>query len=298
MRATSEMAEPFQLSSSASVGAVGLIVSDLQRSLDFYAGVIGLEVLGRAGLTAQLGAATEGRVLLEFEHRAGVRPLIRKRLGLYHFALLLPSRADLASFAEYLYRRGIRAASSDHLVSEAFYLDDSDGLTIEVYADRERQLWPWKGKELAVTTLPLNLVDLLATPHSPWTGVPSGSSIGHIHLYIGDLQLAEKLYRRGLGMAVRTQGFPGALFLAAGDYHHHIGLNTWAGSVPAASESDPRFSRWELQVPKSQISALIEQMSAFGWHLGTNQTLEDPWASACNSSGSYKFQKASHYAPM
>ncbi len=280
MRATSETAEPFQLSGSAGLGAVGLIVSDLQRSLDFYAGVIGLDVLTQAGTSAQLGVAAEGRVLLRLDQRPGVRPLVRRRMGLYHIALLLPSRAALAGFAEHLHRRGIYAASSDHLVSEAFYLGDPDGLTIEVYADRERHLWPWKGEELAVATLPLNLANLFAVPHNPWKGIPHGSFMGHIHLYIGDLKAAEKLYRHGLGMTVRTQGFPGALFLAAGDYHHHVGLNTWAGSVPAASENDPRLSLWELQVPQGEVSALMEQMSGSGWHLGTNQTLVDPWGIA------------------
>ncbi len=267
----------FQISGLASLGAVGLIVSDLQRSLDFYAGVIGLDVLAQDGMSAQLGVAPEARVLVELEHRPGVRPLVGRRLGLYHAALLLPSRAALASFAEHLQRRRIPAAGSDHLVSEAFYLNDPDGLTVEVYADRERRLWPWNGKELAVATLPLPLADLLQTPHTPWKGVPRGSSMGHVHLYVGDLQAAAQLYRRGLGMTATTQGFPGALFLAAGDYHHHVGLNTWAGAVPPASKTDPRLSRWELQLPQEHVSAAMEQMSATGWQLGTNQTFVDLW---------------------
>ena len=276
MSTTSERAKPFKLPSSVGLGAVGLIVSDLQRSLDFYAGVVGLGVLAQTETSAQLGLAAEGRVLLELEQRPGVQPFVGRRLGLYHAALLLPSQADLASFAEHLQSCGIRAASSDHLVSEAFYLDDPDGLTLEVYADRERRLWPWQGEELAAAVLPLDLAKLLATPHGSWKGVPAGSSVGHIHLYIGNLRVAEKLYHRGLGLTVRTQGFPGALFLAAGDYHH-VGLNTWAGAVPAASERDPRLSCWELQVPQGQVLALIEQMSASGWQLGTDQTLADPW---------------------
>lgn len=277
MNSTLEIAETLVLSSTASVGAVGLIVSDLQRSLDFYGGVIGLDLLTQTGMSAQLGVGGEGRVLLELEQRPGVRPLRQRRLGLYHTGLLLPSRADLASFAEHLHRRGVRAASSDHLVSEALYLEDPDGLTIEVYADRERHLWPWQGEQLAVATLPLDVADLLATPHGLWQGIPRGSSMGHVHLYIGDLKMAERLYRHGLGLTVRTQGFPGALFLAAGGYHHHVGLNTWAGPVPAASENDPRLSRWELQVPQNQIGTLTEQMSASGWQPGTKSTFVDPW---------------------
>ncbi len=274
---SSEHPESSLLLESASVGRVGLIVSNLQRSLDFYAGVIGLDILTETSGSAQLGVAADKRILLELEQKLGGRPLQGKRLGLYHTALLLPSRAALASFAEHLHRRGTRAGSSDHLVSEAFYLEDPDGLTIEVYADREREVWPWRGKELDVATLPLNFAHLLATPHTPWKGVPRDTSMGHIHLYIGDLKRAERLYRRGLGMNLTSQGFPGALFLAAGDYHHHVGLNTWAGSVPSASDEDPRLSWWELYVPDQQLSALREQMAASGWQPGSEGALVDPW---------------------
>lgn len=273
----SEHLESSLLLESASVGRVGLIVSDLRRSLDFYAGVIGLDVLSETNGSAQFGVGAERRIVLELEQKLGVRPLRGKRLGLYHTALLLPSRAALASFAEHLHRRGIRAASSDHLVSEAFYLEDPDGLLIEVYADRERAVWPWRGQELDVATLPLNFAALLATPHTPWKGVPRDTSTGHIHLYIGDLKRAEKLYRHGLGMTVTSHGFPGALFLAAGDYHHHLGLNTWAGAVPPASEEDARLAWWELCVPRQQLSALRKQMVASGWQLGREGALVDPW---------------------
>ncbi len=269
-----------QLSGSASLGQVGLLVSDLGRSLNFYANVIGLDVLTQAGSSAQLGVAADGHVLLELEQRPGVRPLTATRLGLYHTALLLPSRSALAGFGEHLRRHGLRAGSSDHLVSEAFYLEDPDGLTIEVYADREQHLWPWKGKELAVATLPLNFADLFATPHTSWKGVPRGSRMGHIHLGIGDLRAAEKLYRQGLGLSTRTRGFPGALFLAAGDYHHHVGLNTWAGPVPAASENDARLSWWELRVPGHQLPLLQEQMFAAGWQRGPNHMAVDLWGIA------------------
>ncbi len=262
---------------SASVGRVGLIVSDLPRSLAFYTGVTGLDVLTRTAHAAQLGVGVEERVLIELEERPNVRPLRGKRLGLYHAALLLPSRAALASFAEHLYQRGVRAGSSDHLVSEACYLVDPDGLEIEVYADRPREDWPWRGRQLKGATLPLNFADLLATPHTLWKGVPRGTSMGHMHLSIGDLKRAERLYRQGLGMNQRTEGIPGALFLAAGEYHHHVGLNTWAGAVPAASGEDARLSSWQLCVPEHQLSALQQQMTASGWQPGEDGAFVDPW---------------------
>ena len=270
---------------SAVVGRAGLIVSDLGRSLEFYGGLIGLDVLTQTPHFAQLGVQAENRILLELEQRLGVRPLRGKRLGLYHTALLLPSRAALASFAEHLRQRDARAGSSDHLVSEAFYIADPDGLTIEVYADREREAWPWRGEKVDMGNQPLDFANLLATPHTAWKGVPRGSSMGHIHFYIGDLERAERLYQHGLGMNPRTEGIPGALFIAAGDYHHHIGLNTWAGSVPPASEEDARLSYWELCVPGEQLPALREQMTASGWQLGQDGTYVDPWGLHLNLIG-------------
>ncbi len=265
------------LPDSASVGAACLIVSDLQRSLDFYAGVTGLDVLSQESASAQLGVAGDQKVLLELEQRPGVHPLKGKRLGLYHTAVRLPSRADLASFAKHLYHRGIRAGSSNHLVSEAFYLIDPDGLEIEIYADRDRSEWPWRGSELDAAVLPLDWRDLLETPHSPWTGVPSGTTMGHIHLYVGDLEKADRLYRVGLGMNPRTRSIPGALFLAVGDYHHHVGLNTWAGQVPPAMASDARLGWWSLKVPEKEKPSLQERMLQFGWLLGPGDSFVDPW---------------------
>jgi catechol 2,3-dioxygenase len=262
---------------SASVGEAGLIVADLRRSLDFYAGVIGLHVLSETTTSAQLGVAVDQKVLLELEQKPGVHSLKGKRLGLYHTAILLPSRTELASFAEHLYHSGIRAGSSNHIVSEAFYLTDPDGLEIEVYADRDRSEWPWRGSELDAAVLPLDWRDLLETPHSPWKGVPSGTTMGHIHLYVGDLEKADRLYRAGLGMNLRTRSIPGALFLAAGDYHHHVGLNTWAGQVPPAMDSDARLQWWSLKVPERERSSLQERMLQFGWLLGPGDSFADPW---------------------
>ena len=268
------------LLSSASVGAAGLIVSDLQRSLDFYAGVIGLAVLSQTSSSAQLGTAPDQKLLLELEQRPGVHALKSRRLGLYHTAVLLPSRAELASFAEHLHHSGIRAGSSNHLVSEAFYLTDPDGLEIEVYADRDRSNWPWRGSELDAAVLPLAWRDLLATPHKPWTGAPSGTTMGHIHLYIGNLNQADQLYRIGLGLTLRTSSIPGALFLAAGDYHHHVGVNTWAGQVPPAQDSNARLQWWTLKVPEPEIPILQERMLQSGWLLRPDQSFADPWGIA------------------
>ncbi len=268
------------LSAATKLGKVGLIVSDLQRSIDFYSRVIGLQILARSDHFAQLGVAVENRILLELEQRKGVRALTAKRLGLYHFALLLPSRADLSSFAEQLQALGVRAGMSDHLVSEAFYLEDPDGLTIEVYADRNKAEWVWNDGELAVAVEPLNLRKLLGEPHQPWTGVPQGSVMGHIHLFIGDLRRAAQLYEVGMGLNASSRGVPGALFLAAGDYHHHVGLNTWAGNVAAASETDARMSSWEFHVQSTDLMAMSDRMLASGWQRSNDAAFVDEWGIA------------------
>ncbi len=268
------------LSAATKLGKVGLIVSDLQRSLDFYAEIIGLQILARSGNFAQLGVGEENRILLELEERKGVRELTGKRLGLYHFALLLPSRADLGSFAEHLQVFGVRAGMSDHLVSEAFYLEDPDGLQVEVYADRSPENWLWHNGEIAVAAEPLDLRKLLNHRHQRWAGVPLGSTMGHIHFYIGDVSRAEQLYHHGLGMNVRSRSFPGALFLAAGEYHHHIGLNTWAGNVRTASETEARLSFWELHLPPTDWIAMSDKMLSSGWRPLNDGTFVDPWGNA------------------
>lgn len=261
----------------ARVGAAVLIVPNLGRSPDFYTGVIGLEVLARIANSAGLGVGADGQVLLELEERPGMQPLTGKRLGLCHLAMLLPSRSALASFADHLSRVGVRAGSSNHVVSEGFYLVDPDGLEVEVYADRDRASWPWCGSELEAAVLPLDLRGLLATPHSRWQGAPSGTTMGHMHFYVDDLQQADRLYRVGLGLNLRTRSIPGALFLAEGDYHHHVGLNTWASRAPVANDNDARLGWWTLNVQSSQLAELRDQMLAAGWMLKREEILADPW---------------------
>ena len=153
------------------------------------------------------------------------------QLGLYHFAILLPDRAALGRFVAHLARIGERAGASDHLVSEALYLSDPDGLGIEVYADRPRATWRYDGqRQLAMDTRPLDLNSLVqAAGGEPWTGMPAGTVMGHVHLHVGDIERAAAFYHAALGLDKVVWSYPGALFLSAGGYHHHVGLNTWAG---------------------------------------------------------------------
>jgi catechol 2,3-dioxygenase len=245
----------FRLPDAARVGAVRYQIADLERSLWFYRDLVGLHLhyrgtMGNGLLVARLGVPGGG-VLLELVEKKGARPMPRTgRLGLYHSALLLPSRAALGSFVGHLEAAHFPFGSSDHLVSEALYLRDPDGLTLEVYADRPRSAWVVRGNEYIATLDPLNLEDLKsAAGGDRWAGVPAGSVIGHVHFYVGDLDRAAAFYHRGLGMDKVLWSLPGALFMSAGGYHHHVGTNMWVSGAPVATDDDTRLLHWELIVP-------------------------------------------------
>jgi catechol 2,3-dioxygenase len=239
----------YRLPASAHVGRVRLAVSSLQRSVEFYTRVIGLAVLESSGSLARLGVKADGRVLLELEERAGVRPIQeRSRLGLYHTAFLLPTRTDLSSFVRHLVKLGVGFGAGDHSVSEALYLVDPDGLEVEVYADRPREQWPYVGKQLRMGTDAVRFHTLPPVAEDSWQCAPTGTTVGHVHFYVGDLQAAEAFYCTGLGMDAVVR-IPSALFVSAGGYHHHVGLNTWAAGSPVAAEQDARLLFWELVLP-------------------------------------------------
>ncbi len=191
----------YRLPPATRLGRVRLQVSDLARSLAWYGDVLGLRVLHRAEGHATLTAHGDDRPLVELHERSGAAPAPhRGRLGLYHFAILLPNREALGRFVARLAEIGERAGASDHLVSEALYLNDPDGLGIEVYADRPRGSWVWQNRQLAMDTRPLDLDSLVrAAEGQPWTGMPAGTVIGHVHLHVGTIDEAAAFYHGALG---------------------------------------------------------------------------------------------------
>jgi catechol 2,3-dioxygenase len=273
----------YRLPDATRVGAVHLQVSDLARSLAYYTGVLGFRVISQDSASAQLGAHGDDTVLVALYERRGARPVPRRgRLGLYHFAVLLPDRAALGRFVTHLSDVGAYAGSADHLVSEALYLSDPDGLGIEVYADRPRASWEVRGTELSMTTEPLDLRALVrAAGEGQWTGMPAGTSIGHVHLHVGTLKEAEAFYHGALGLDKVVWSYPGALFLSAGGYHHHLGTNTWAAGAAAASEDDARLIEWELVLPSSSdVEAAVTHVRAAGYQVhdaGADRQITDPW---------------------
>jgi catechol 2,3-dioxygenase len=261
---------------------VRLQVANLERSLDYYQQVLGLRVQTREPDRASLGAIGDDRPLVWLHASAGLTPARRRGgFGLYHFAVLLPERAALGRFVGHLSQLGARVGMADHLVSEALYLTDPDGLGIEVYADRPRSTWRHSGRELAMTTDPLGVQDLLAAGGGqPWDGAPSGTTMGHVHLHVGNLETAEAFYHRGLGFDKTVWSYPGALFLAAGGYHHHLGTNTWAPG-PSAAEDEARLLEWELVVPQEDDgAAAAESLREGGFIVDTTDSgvaTADPW---------------------
>jgi catechol 2,3-dioxygenase len=249
------------------LGPVALTVSDLARSREFYEQAIGLRGSDRDDGTVEL-AAQDGRPLVVLHGDSAAPRLNRRATGLYHLAILLPTRLDLAfALARLAEARSPLDGASDHLVSEALYLSDPDGNGIEIYRDRPRDEWRYDNGALEMSTLPLELRDVLdelAGAASPQPTAPPGTTIGHVHLQVADIAQAEAFYNAVLGFDVMVRGYPGALFVSAGGYHHHIGLNTWqsAGSEPPAPGS-VGLRDYEVQLPNpDELAAVLGRVHA------------------------------------
>ncbi len=267
------------------VGLLALSVADLDRSIDFYTGVIGLQVLERDEDEAVLGAG--GRPLLVLEERSGAGAWPRggqSYTGLYHFALLLPTRADLGRWVDHYIQLGLPLGQGDHLVSEALYLEDPDGHGIEIYRDRPRSEWTWENGRVRMAADPVDIRGMIAEARAegrPFEGLPAGTKLGHMHLQVGDIGDAERFYHDILGFDVVAR-MPSALFISAGGYHHHIGANTWhsrgAGSAPDGSVN-LRF--YTIVLPSEEARrAVLDRVEAAGIptrRIGEAVAVDDPW---------------------
>ena len=249
------------------MGAVHLTVGDLERSLDYYRTAIGLDVLEEGAGRAALG--TPERTLLVLVEEAGAPPAGRST-GLYHFALLVPERVQLATWLAHAARDGVpMTGMSDHYVSEALYLRDPDGHGIEIYWDRARDHWEGQVGE-RMTSLPLDVPSLLGELPDPaaaeFDGLPGGTVMGHVHLKVADVDETIAFYRDVLGFALMAHLGPAAAFLAAGGYHHHLGANTWesAGASPPA-EGTAALRHATIVMPSdNDLDHVIARLSAAG----------------------------------
>jgi catechol 2,3-dioxygenase len=248
------------------VGEVNLKVTNLENSLKFYDLIFGFKVLEKTSSSAILSA--DGKTpLLSLEQPNDVVPKQGRTTGLYHFAVLLPSRADLSQFLKHLLRVGgsaIQLGASDHAVSEALYFSDPDGNGIEVYRDRPSNEWQWNNNQVKMVTEMLDGESLLAESKEEWKGVPRDTKMGHIHLHVADLDATEDFYVNGLGFDIVTR-YPGALFASTYGYHHHLGLNVWNGVGAKAPAKNSAGLHWFTLVfpdeeTRKETTNRLEQM--------------------------------------
>lgn len=271
----------FRMPAAMRLGLVQLQVANLARSLDWYQRVLGARVLERDERSAVLGGSTP---LLRLHEHPGATPVPRYgRLGIYHYAILVPDRPSLGRFLNHASSLGLAIGMSDHLVSEALYLYDPDGLGIEVYRDRPREDWQSAQQQLVMRSDPLDGPGLISDGgDEPWSSIPEGTTIGHIHFFVPDLAKAEDFHHRGLGLDKMVWNYPGALFLAAGGYHHHVGVNTWAHHAQPASPGDARLLEWTIVLPDADaVEAVGANLAAAGYEVarsGSDRTVIDPFA--------------------
>lgn len=227
------------------VSDITIQVTDLQQSIEFYQDFLGFQVLEETDNKAMLSADGK-KALINLEQPEEVVPKQRRTTGLYHFAILLPARQDLADFLKHLLQAGraysLQLGAADHLVSEALYFQDPDGNGIEVARDRLSEGWDWSGESVQMSTDPLDADGLLKSAEA-WNGMPEETLIGHVHLHVNDLLKAKKFYVEGLGFQEVTT-YPEASFLSDSGYHHHIAINTWNGKgapIPDSNETGLKF---------------------------------------------------------
>lgn len=251
------------------LGTVRLTVSDLDRSRTFYERAIGLRAAECDDGTLSFGVPGDP-ALIELRGDGAAPRLNRRAPGLYHLAILVPTRVDLAfALARLAVTRWPLDGASDHLVSEALYLSDPDGNGIEIYRDRPRVQWRRSDGQLQMATLPLDLDDVLAELRDApglQEQAPAGTRIGHVHLQVSDIAAAENFYHGVLGFDVMVRGYPGALFVSAGGYHHHLGLNTWhsAGASPAAAGS-VGLRAFTIALPDArELAAVVARIESAG----------------------------------
>lgn len=251
------------------IGGATLRVASLERSLAFYRNLLGLRAVREEAGRVDLAAPGEGaRELIALRETPGVvrRPARPRTAGLYHVALLVPSRRDLGRTFTGLAEAGYPLRGmSDHAVSESLYLDDPDGNGLEIYRDRPCNEWPRRGDQIVMTIDPLDLDAVRAAGQErpePWTGLPAGTVIGHVHFTVSDLEAADAFYRHAVGLDA-TGRLPLLWAYSAGGYHHHVNINQWAGAgAPGDSEQVAGLDEWELVVPDADARVALTQRLA------------------------------------
>ncbi len=266
------------------IGLVQIRVSNLERSLAFYQNVVGLSILRQTGPQVEMSADGQNVLLIlrEIEHAKVLRR--NSVAGLYHFAILVPDRPSLGLVMRNLISTGIHVGQGDHLVSEALYIQDPDNNGIEIYRDRPRDTWEHdKEGYVQMATDPVDVDGLMdASAGLPWNGLPAGTVMGHVHFHVGDLGQAKAFYVDLLGFELTAHYGDAAMFISAGGYHHHIGLNIWAGQgAPAAPVDAAGIDYFTLVLPsEEERTAVVERVREAGYAVDDTDgvpSFRDPW---------------------
>jgi len=264
------------------IGVVALAVRDLDRIQAYYSDLLGLAVIDRTADGVRLGAG--GVAFIELQHRPDAKPDDQRTAGLYHTAFLMPTRVDLARWLVRVAQNRVPVTGvSDHLVSEAIYLDDPEGNGVEVYSDRASETWRRNGDLIEITTDPLDLDDLVraAGDGAAYADAPAGLRVGHVHLRVGDVEQAEQFYRDTLGLAV-TRRRGGASFMSSGGYHHHIAANVWHSRGAPVRDPDRAGLAWFSfeATDRPTLDAAAARLTAAGLPVtptGGGIETADPW---------------------
>ncbi|MGN1402263.1 MAG: VOC family protein [Bacillus sp. (in: firmicutes)] len=254
---------------------ITLNVSDLEKSIPFYTNLLGFKLQKMEGKSAELSA--DGiNPLVTLRQPEGVHMNKGRTSGLYHFAILLPTRESLGGLVRHMLQQGYSiGGASDHLVSEALYFNDPDGNGIEIYHDRPREQWEWQDDQVRMETLPLDGEGLLeAGKGHVWAGLPAETVIGHIHLHVADLTKAADFYRDALGYEEVCSYGGQALFLSTGKYHHHIAINVWNGSgVPDPEENAVGLASYTIPIADTAaLEQLKNSLAEYGYSFTTGES--------------------------
>lgn len=253
----------FVIDPATTMGAVYLTVTHLDRALRFYVDILGLQPhVRQANVVALTAGGQAPLIVLAAQPAAQPRPL--RTAGLYHVALLVPSRADLGRTLLQLAQAGYPLqGAADHLVSEALYLADPDGHGLEIYRDRPREEWPVQNGQVRMSTDPLDVEGVVEAGRRegrPWDGIAGGTRVGHVHLQASDLRAAERFYVSALGFGLMQRFGPSALFVSAGGYHHHLGMNTWNSlGAPPTPPDAVGLRHLTIQLPDESAQQQVVQ---------------------------------------
>lgn len=246
------------------IARASLTVTDITRALAFYTNTLGFHAHTRDTGQIALASSSNGQTLIQLVEQKDAQSKPRNTTGLFHIAIRVPSRTALSQVVRRLHeQQWPLLGASDHGVSEALYLNDPDGNGLEIYTDLPKAQWPTQGEHLAMYSAPLNVQKL----HQESAGrtdtlLPANTDIGHIHLQVSSLESSKHFYCNILGFDIRQDNYQGALFVAANGYHHHLGLNTWAGEgIPSPPENTVGLKTFTISIPDQEThDKIVERL--------------------------------------